>query len=105
MKMHKLASKEIWGESDDKPLEVTKSNIPIYVDIECFTEKMTNVTWSKIYNMFMQDTFPKDLEDVHAYININKSRIHGIACKYLVMPCVEAIQWITIHIWLTPCAT
>lgn len=45
----------------------------------------------------MLETFPKDLEDVHAYINIKKSRIHNITCKYPVTPCDEVIEWIVTH--------
>lgn len=56
------------------------------------------VNQSNIYNTFMQETFPEDLEDFHAYININKPRIHRIVCRYLVMTCIEFIEWITAHV-------
>jgi len=58
---------------------------------------MTKVTWRNIYNMFMHEAFPEDLEDVHAYKNIKKSIIHKIKCRYLIMPCDEAIEWTITH--------
>lgn len=45
----------------------------------------------------MQKKFPKDLEDMEVYINIKSSMIHKVACRFLVMPCVEAIEWILLH--------
>lgn len=37
----KVASKELLGASANEPLEVTKSNIPIYADIQRFIDKTT----------------------------------------------------------------
>ena len=45
----------------------------------------------------MQENFVEDLEDVHAYINIKKSRMHRIACRFLIMPCAKVIEWIITH--------
>ena len=38
----------------------------------------------------------QELEDVHAYINIKKSRMDRIAFRFLAMPCVEVMEWIII---------
>lgn len=45
----------------------------------------------------MQETFLEDLEDVHAYINIKKSRIHKITCRYLVMSYTKVVECIITH--------
>lgn len=45
----------------------------------------------------MQEKFLKELKYVNEYINIKKSRMHKVSCRYLVMPCVEAIEWFITH--------
>jgi len=78
----KVASKELSKASTDEPIEVTNPNIPIYANTQCFIDKTTEVTWSKICNTFMQENFVEGLEDVYVYINIKKSRMHRITCRF-----------------------
>jgi len=93
----KVTSKELSKARADECLEVTRPTIPIYTHIQCFIDKKTKVTWSIIYNTLMQENFPWDLEYLHAYINIKKSRMHKVTCKFLVMQFVELIKWIITH--------
>lgn len=92
-----MTYKELSEVSTDEPVEVTWPNVPIYIDTQCFIDKGRQVTWRKIYSTFMQERFVKDLEYLKAYVNIRRYRIHRITCRFLVMPCVEVIEWIITH--------
>lgn len=93
----KVASRELLEENTNEPIKIAKPSIPIYANTHCFVDKTIEVTWSNIYNTFMKEKFPEDLEDVHAYINIKRSKIHKIECKFPVLSCIEAIEWIILH--------
>lgn len=67
-------------------------NIIIYTYTQFFIDKDSKFTWSNIYNTFMQERFAKELEHLHAYININKTRKNQIVGKFPVMPCPEVIE-------------
>jgi len=87
----KIASKEISQEIISMIIEFAKYSVHVNVDTQCFIDNAIKITWNNIYNTFMHENFPMALEDVHAYINIKKSKIHRIACRFLVMPCPKAI--------------
>ena len=37
------------------------------------------------------------MEDRRVYVNIHKSGLYRIACRYVVFPCVNIIHWIFSH--------
>lgn len=49
----KVASKALSESSTKEPFKVTKRNIPIYADTQCFIDKTIEVTWHKIKDTFM----------------------------------------------------
>ena len=50
----KVASKEASKASNKEAFEVTKTNIAIYADTQCFIDKSTEVTCSDIKDTFTQ---------------------------------------------------
>jgi len=48
----------------------------------------------KIKDKFMQKTFLETLEDIQLYINIKKSRMHKVTCRFSFIPYAEMIGWI-----------
>ena len=88
----KVTSKELSEASTDETSKVTRPNVSIYADTQCFIDKGTQVNWRKINNTFMQDRFPGDVEYLHGYINIKKSKMHRITCRFSVIPCAKVIE-------------
>ena len=48
--------------------------------------------------MHLQVLFGEDFEDRQVYVNIHKSSLYRIACRYSVLPCTNMIHWSISHI-------
>lgn len=71
-------------------------NLPIYVDMKLFVEKEMTITWQEIKGIFL-GSFKEDLEDQQVCINIHKSGLYMVGCRYLPFPCMDIIHWIVAH--------
>lgn len=70
--------------------------LPIYEDTKLFLDKDIKLKWQEVNEAFA-GTFREDLEDRQAYVNIHKSGLYWIACRYPAFPCVDMIHWIVSH--------
>ena len=61
-----------------------------------FLGKDIKLKWQEVNEAFTS-TFKEYLEDRQVYVNINKSGLYQIACKYIVLPCADMIHWIVSH--------
>ena len=71
--------------------------LPIYEDTKLFLDKDIKLKWQEVNEAFA-GTFREDLEDFQVYVNIHKSGLYQIACRYPVFPCTDMIHWIVSHI-------
>lgn len=56
-----------------------------------------NITWQEIKDIFA-GSFEEDMEGRQVYVNIQKSGLYMIACRYLVFLCTDIIHWVVSHI-------
>lgn len=64
---------------------------PIYADVQLFIEKDMKITWEEINDIFA-GSFKEDLEDRQVYVNIHKSAMYRVACRYPAFPCTDIIH-------------
>ena len=74
----------------------------IFVDTECRVDKKVIFTWNSLFQAFQDKEFQVLLQDDQStelrkqiYRNIIKSRLHRVATRTLVLPCLDVIEWIT----------
>ena len=72
-------------------------SLPIYEDTKLFIDKDIKMKWQDINDTFL-GTFEENMEDRRVYVNIHKSGLYWIACRYPVFQCVDMIYWIVSHI-------
>ena len=77
-------------------VEQVSMSLPIYEDTKLFIEKEINIKWKDINDIF-SSTFEENLEDHKVYVNIHKSSLYQIACKYPAFPCAKMIHWAVSH--------
>lgn len=92
----RVGSKENIERSTGDMVEQVPINFPIYADTQLFVEKDMKITWEEIKDIFA-GTFNEDLEDRQVYINIHKSDLYRVACRYPAFPCVDIIHWVVSH--------
>ena len=68
----------------------------IYEDTKLVADRDIKMKWFDINNTF-SGTFEEDLEDRRVYVNIHKSGLYRITCRYPVFPCADMIHWIISH--------
>ena len=73
----------------------------IFTDTEWRVDKKVTYTWNSLFQEFQDKYFMMLLQDdvsielsKEVYKNIIKSRLHRVAVKSLVLPCLDVIQWI-----------
>lgn len=76
--------------------EWVSTSLLIYEDTKKIVDKDINQKWQEVNDAF-SGTFGEDLEDREVYVNIHKSGLYMIACKSLVLPCMDMIHWIISH--------
>ena len=69
------------------------ASLSIYEDTKLILEKDIKLKWKEVNDAF-PSTFGEDLEDHQVYVNIHKSDLYQIACRYPVFPCTNMILWI-----------
>ena len=69
----------------------------MYTNTHLFIEKHIKITWQDINTIFA-GIFEENLEDQQVYVNIHKSGLYKVACRYPTFPCTNVIHWIFSHI-------
>lgn len=65
--------------------------LPIYEDTKLFLDKDIMMKWQEVNEAFA-GTFGEDLEDLQVYVNICKSGLYRIACRYPAFPSSDMIH-------------
>lgn len=78
-------------------VEWVSASLPIYEDTKLVLNKNIKLKWQEVNNAFA-GTFGKDLKDFQVNVNIHKSDLYWIACRYPMLPCMDMIHWIVSHI-------
>lgn len=72
-------------------VEEVSACLLIYEDNQLFLDKDIKLKWQEVNEEFA-GTFGEDLKDHQVYVNIQKSNLYWIACRYPVLPCVNIIH-------------
>lgn len=72
-------------------VEQVSMSLPIYEDIKLFIEKEIKIKWQDINDIFL-GTFEENMEDCRVYVNIHKSGLYRVACRYLAFPFADMIH-------------
>lgn len=83
-------SKDTDGSAVGAVVEHVFARLPIYEDTKLFLDKDINMKWQEVNEAFTV-TFGEDLEDHQVYVNIQKSGLYRIACRYPAFPCADMI--------------
>ncbi len=78
MASKRAGSKEIVESSTRDVVEQVTMSLPIYANTHIVIEKDIKITWQDINTVFGRN-FEENLEDLHAYVNIHKSRLYKVA--------------------------
>ncbi len=84
-------SKDTIESSTGDVVEHVQMNLPIYANTQLFVEKDMKITWKEINDIFA-GTFKEYLEDRKVYVNIHKSGLYRVACRYPAFPWVNIIH-------------
>jgi len=76
--------------------EQISMSFPIYEDTMLFIYKDIKIKWKNINGIF-SSTFEDNLEDHRVYVNIHKSGLYQVACRYPALPCIDMIHWTVSH--------
>ena len=71
-------------------------SLPMYIETHMFIEKDIKITWQGINTIFAGN-FEENLEDRQVYVNIHKSGLYKVACRYPAFFCAYVIHWIVSH--------
>jgi len=74
-------------------VEQVYMSLPIYEDTNFFIDKEIKIKWQDINDIF-SGTFEENMEDHKVYVNIHKSGLYWVACRYPTFPCTDMIHWI-----------
>lgn len=96
-----MASKRTWSKDTDGVIvgaivEQVSSTLPIYEDTKLYLDKDIKQKWQEV-NETCAGTFGEDVEDRQVYVNIQKSGLYRIACRYPAFPYAGMIHWIIYH--------
>jgi len=86
MAVKKARSKDTNRSAIGAAFEKVSSSLPIYEDTKLFVDKDIKLKWQEFNDSFAH-TFGEDLEGCQVYMNIQKSSLYQIACRYLAFPC------------------
>ncbi len=89
-------SKDTDGSATGVAIERVSTSFLIYEDTKLIVDKYIKMKWQEVNDAFAS-TFEEDLKDRQVYVNIHKSDLYRIACRYPVFPCVDKIHWIVSH--------
>jgi len=77
-------------------VEQVAIKFPIYANTQLFIEKDMKITWQEIKDIFASN-FKEDLEDHQVYVNIHKSSLYKVTCRYPTFLCMDVIHWVVSH--------
>lgn len=97
-----MASKRAGSQGTDgnvarATVEWVSSSLSIYANTKLYLDRDIKLNWQDVNEEFA-GTFEEDLKYCQVYVNIHKSRLYRIACRYPVFPSVDMIHWIISHI-------
>ena len=72
-------------------VEQVSMSLHIYEDTNFFIDKKIKITRQDINDIF-SGTFEENLEDHRVYVNIHKSSLYWISCRYPTFPCADMIH-------------
>lgn len=87
----RLGSKDTNESATGEIAEQVSTSLPIYEDTKLIVDKDIKLKWQEV-NYAFADTFGEDLEHHQIYVNIHKSELYGITCRYPVLPCADMIH-------------
>lgn len=96
MASKRARSKDIVRSSTRDVVEQVSMSLLVYIETHMFIEKDIKITWQDINTIFTGN-FEENLEDWQVYVNIHKSRLYKVACKYHTFLCTDVIHWIISH--------
>jgi hypothetical protein len=97
MASKRAGSKDTDGSATGAAVERVSQVLSIYEDTKLILDKDIKLKWQEVNDAFA-GTFGEDLEDRQVYVNIHKSGLYQIACRYPhVFPCADMIHWIVSH--------
>ncbi len=96
MASKRAGSKDIDESETGAVVERVFTGLLIYEDTKLIVDKEIKMQWKEDNDAFA-GTFGEDLKDRQVYVNIHKSRLYQIACRYPVLPCMDMIYWIVSH--------
>ncbi len=70
--------------------------LSIYEDTKLIVDKDIKMKWQEVNDAFA-GTFGEDLKGRQVYVNIHKSNLYWITCRYPIFPCTDMIHWIVSH--------
>ncbi|MCY6525026.1 hypothetical protein, partial [Actinobacillus pleuropneumoniae] len=91
MASKRVGSKDTDGSATGATVERVSTSFLIYEDTKLIVEKDIKMKWQEVNDAFA-GTFGEYLEDHQVYVNIHKSNLYWIACRYLVLPCADMIH-------------
>jgi hypothetical protein len=86
MASKRTGSQDTDGIAAGAAVEQVSSSLPIYEDTKLYLDKDIKLKWQEVNETFT-GTFGEDLEDRQVYVNIHKSGLYRIACRYPAFPC------------------
>ena len=87
----RAGSKDTDGSTTGEAVEKVSMSFLIYEDTKMFIYKEINMKWQDINDAF-SGTFEENLEDNWVSVNIYKSGLYQIACRYPSFPCADIIH-------------
>jgi len=91
-----MASMISWSQDTDEnatgaAVEWVSSSLRVYEDTKFFLDKGIKLKWQEVNESF-PGTFEEGLKDCQLYVNIHKSDLYRIACRYPAYPCAYMIH-------------
>ena len=96
MASKRVGSKDTDGSATRVVVEGVSTSLSIYEDTKLIVDKDIKLKWQEVNDAFAR-TFGEDLEDHQVYVNIHKSGLYRVACRYPAFPCADMIHWIVSH--------
>lgn len=84
-------SQDTDGNAAGAAVERVSSSLLIYEDTKLFLDKDIKLKCQDVNEAFI-GTFEEDLEDLQVYVNIHKSNLYQISCRYLAFSCTNMIH-------------
>lgn len=93
MASKRAGSQDTVESANGDAVDQVSMRFPIYEDKNLFIEKDIKMKWQDINDTF-SSTFEENMEDCRVYVNIHKSGLYRISCRYPTFPCAEMIHYI-----------